>query len=396
MRAVEVERVSRIGVPSPEGFVVGEVLSAEPHPNADRLSVCEVETGDGARTIVCGAPNVAGGQTVAVALPGARLPDGSELGKAKLRGVESDGMILSERELELGEDHDGNHGAVRLLRFASGGGQVRRGTCSWDSACRRAADLRRGAGARPEPEPGRLHGRLRGRARAARDHRRAAGAAALGARRRARGKRLGDRDRLGSRRRARALSAVHRQGVHRDRGRTVAGVAQGAPDRRRDAPDLERRRRHQLRDADDRAAAARLRPRPRARGRADHPRRASGRADDHPRRRRAHARPRDGARLRSRAARRDRRDHGRPGLRVRPDRRPGCCSRRRTGTASTCSAPRACSGCAPTPRPGSRSSFIPSSRSAASESPRGCSPSSPAPAWCRARSTRPPRSRRRR
>jgi len=107
MRAVEVERVNRIGVASTEGFVVGKVLEAEQHPNADRLRVCEVETGDGARTIVCGAPNVAAGQTVAVALPGAVMPDGTSLGKAKLRGVESNGMILSERELELGDDHAG-------------------------------------------------------------------------------------------------------------------------------------------------------------------------------------------------------------------------------------------------------------------------------------------------
>jgi phenylalanyl-tRNA synthetase beta chain len=107
MRAVEVERVSRIGVPSGEGFVVGRVVSAGQHPNADRLRVCEVDDGDGVRTIVCGAPNVAAGQSVAMALPGARLPGGEELKRAKLRGVESDGMILSERELELGDDHAG-------------------------------------------------------------------------------------------------------------------------------------------------------------------------------------------------------------------------------------------------------------------------------------------------
>jgi phenylalanyl-tRNA synthetase beta chain len=107
MRAVEVERVSRIGVSASEGFVVGRVLSAEGHPNADRLRVCEVETGDGVRTIVCGAPNVAAGQTVAVALPGAVMPGGEKLGKAKLRGVESNGMILSESELELGDDAAG-------------------------------------------------------------------------------------------------------------------------------------------------------------------------------------------------------------------------------------------------------------------------------------------------
>ncbi len=70
--------------------------------------VCVVDTGDDEpRTIVCGAPNVAAGQTVPVALPGAVMPDGTKLGKAKLRGVESDGMILSEQELQVGEDHDG-------------------------------------------------------------------------------------------------------------------------------------------------------------------------------------------------------------------------------------------------------------------------------------------------
>jgi phenylalanyl-tRNA synthetase beta chain len=107
MRAIEVERVRRVGVPSPEGFVVGRVVSADQHPNADRLRVCEVDTGEGTRTIVCGAPNVAAGQSVAVALPGAVLPGGRELGRAKLRGVVSDGMILSETELEIGEDAGG-------------------------------------------------------------------------------------------------------------------------------------------------------------------------------------------------------------------------------------------------------------------------------------------------
>ena len=107
MRAVEVERVHTVGPPSPDGFVVGRVVSAEQHPNADRLSVCVVDDGDNERTIVCGAPNVAAGQTVAVALPGAVLPGGQKLGKAKLRGVESAGMILAEDELELGTDHEG-------------------------------------------------------------------------------------------------------------------------------------------------------------------------------------------------------------------------------------------------------------------------------------------------
>ncbi|HEX2392298.1 MAG TPA: phenylalanine--tRNA ligase subunit beta [Solirubrobacterales bacterium] len=107
MTGTEVERVSRSGPPSPDNFVVGKVLAAERHPDADRLRVCRVDTGDGERTIVCGAPNVAGGQTVAVALPGARMPGGEKLRKAKLRGVASEGMILAADELEIGEDHDG-------------------------------------------------------------------------------------------------------------------------------------------------------------------------------------------------------------------------------------------------------------------------------------------------
>jgi phenylalanyl-tRNA synthetase beta chain len=107
MHSIEVERISHAGAPDPDGFVVGKVLSVEQHPDADRLTVCEVDAGEGGRTIVCGAPNVAAGQTVPVALPGAVLPDGTKLGKAKLRGVESDGMILSEAELQIGDDAAG-------------------------------------------------------------------------------------------------------------------------------------------------------------------------------------------------------------------------------------------------------------------------------------------------
>ena len=107
MHSIEVERITHAGAPDPDGFVVGKVLSVEKHPDADRLSVCQVDAGGGERTIVCGAPNVAAGQTVPVALPGAVLPGGTKLGKAKLRGVESNGMIVSESELELGDDSDG-------------------------------------------------------------------------------------------------------------------------------------------------------------------------------------------------------------------------------------------------------------------------------------------------
>ncbi len=107
MTGTEVERVVRTGPEKTEGFVIGHVVEAGPHPDADRLSVCRVDTGDGTHTIVCGAPNVAGGQTVVVALPGARMPDGNKIRKAKLRGVASEGMICSESELGLGFESDG-------------------------------------------------------------------------------------------------------------------------------------------------------------------------------------------------------------------------------------------------------------------------------------------------
>jgi phenylalanyl-tRNA synthetase beta chain len=107
MTGTEVERVETVGPPSGDGFVVGKVVKCEKHPKADRLSACMVETGDGERPIVCGAPNVAAGQTVAVALPGARMPSGEKLRKAKLRGIPSEGMILAADELEIGDDHEG-------------------------------------------------------------------------------------------------------------------------------------------------------------------------------------------------------------------------------------------------------------------------------------------------
>ncbi|MBI4898567.1 MAG: phenylalanine--tRNA ligase subunit beta [Actinobacteria bacterium] len=108
MTGTEVERVVRHGAQTTEGFVIGKVLTREQHPDADRLSVCGVDVGEGEPvTIVCGAPNVDAGQTVAVARPGAVMPDGTKLKKAKLRGVESNGMILAEDELEIGGDHNG-------------------------------------------------------------------------------------------------------------------------------------------------------------------------------------------------------------------------------------------------------------------------------------------------
>ena len=104
----EAERIERVGVGATDAFVVGKVIGAQPHPNADRLTVCEVDDGSPApRTIVCGAPNVARGQTVAVARPGAVMPGGQELREARLRGVSSSGMILAEDEVGVGDDHAG-------------------------------------------------------------------------------------------------------------------------------------------------------------------------------------------------------------------------------------------------------------------------------------------------
>lgn len=110
---LEVDRVVRLGVPDVDGnlglFRVARVLEAGKHPNADRLQLCQVDVGEGGpRQIVCGAWNFGVGDTVAVALPGALLPGAdAPLGEAKLRGETSRGMILSERELELGQDASG-------------------------------------------------------------------------------------------------------------------------------------------------------------------------------------------------------------------------------------------------------------------------------------------------
>lgn len=90
------------------GFVVGEVLTREKHPNADKLSVCTVTTGGEPVTVVCGAPNVAAGQKIAFAPVGTYIPSaGFTIERRKLRGVVSEGMICSEAELGLGESHDG-------------------------------------------------------------------------------------------------------------------------------------------------------------------------------------------------------------------------------------------------------------------------------------------------
>lgn len=90
-----------------EKVVIGEVLTKEKHPDADRLNVATVNVGPETLQIVCGAPNLAVGQKVPVALAGAQLPCGLTIKKSKIRGVESNGMICAEDELGLGKDHEG-------------------------------------------------------------------------------------------------------------------------------------------------------------------------------------------------------------------------------------------------------------------------------------------------
>ena len=111
--SLEVDRVIDVGVADEGGnlghFVVGRVVSAEPHPNADRLQLCQVDVGNAdPQQIVCGAWNFGAGATVAVGLPGAHLPGfPGPLEERPLRGQVSRGMILAEDEIGLGADHDG-------------------------------------------------------------------------------------------------------------------------------------------------------------------------------------------------------------------------------------------------------------------------------------------------
>jgi len=107
MAGLEVEEANPVA-PEFSGVVVAQILSAEPHPNADKLRVCMVDAGLGSPVqIVCGAPNAAAGLRVPLAVVGAKLPGGMEIGVAKMRGVESSGMLCSARELGLSQDHAG-------------------------------------------------------------------------------------------------------------------------------------------------------------------------------------------------------------------------------------------------------------------------------------------------
>jgi phenylalanyl-tRNA synthetase beta chain len=122
MTGTKVEAIHHHGVGAVEKFVVGRVLEVNKHPDADRLKVCKVDIGpahpegdpDAPATIVCGAPNVAAGQTVAVATPGAVMPDGTKIKQAKLRGVISEGMICAETELDLSPPNSPSEGILVL------------------------------------------------------------------------------------------------------------------------------------------------------------------------------------------------------------------------------------------------------------------------------------------
>jgi phenylalanyl-tRNA synthetase beta chain len=105
MAGIEVESYQAVG-PAFSGVVVGEILSVERHPNADKLTVCTVGTGKEKLQVVCGAPNVRTGMKAPLARVGARLPS-LEIKAASLRGVESHGMLCSAKELGLSDDHSG-------------------------------------------------------------------------------------------------------------------------------------------------------------------------------------------------------------------------------------------------------------------------------------------------
>ena len=91
-----------------EAFTIGKVLKAEAHPDADRLRVCQVMTDEGETQIICGAPNAREGITVVIAKPGVYVPGiDTTIGVGKIRGIESYGMMCSEREMELSDEHDG-------------------------------------------------------------------------------------------------------------------------------------------------------------------------------------------------------------------------------------------------------------------------------------------------
>ncbi len=301
MTGTEVERVTTHGVSALENFVVGRVLTAEQHPDADRLKVCTVDVGDGEpKQIVCGAPNVAAGQTVGVARPGSVMPDGTRLKAAKLRGVVSDGMILAEDEVGIGTDHAGTMVLDDTLEIGSPLADAipiaddvleleitpNRPDCLGIYGVAREVHAATASTLTPPPWAQDPH---------------PAG---------------DDIDGVTIDVRCPDLCPRFTARVFDERhDRPVAALAQGPAYGGRSAPDLQRRRHHQLRDAADRPAAARVRPRSRRGSDARHPPRQRRRAGRDARRPDAHAHPERHRHRRRPGTDVDRRCHGRRALR---------------------------------------------------------------------------------
>jgi phenylalanyl-tRNA synthetase beta chain len=105
LRGLEVESIETVS-PSFDGVIIGQIKNIEKHPNAENLSVCVIDTGKEDLTVVCGAPNIAKGNRVPLATIGTNL-GGFVIEQKKLRGIESCGMLCSEKELGLSDDHSG-------------------------------------------------------------------------------------------------------------------------------------------------------------------------------------------------------------------------------------------------------------------------------------------------
>ena len=116
MAGLEAEKITRIGEMWGDKVLIGQVLDVSQHPNADRLVLADVEAGEHRLTVVTGAPNIAAGQKVVLAVAGARLYDGysdsptpevKTLKPGVIRGIKSEGMVCSEKELGLSDEHEG-------------------------------------------------------------------------------------------------------------------------------------------------------------------------------------------------------------------------------------------------------------------------------------------------
>ena len=307
MAGTEIGEVSEVGAGwERDKVLVGHVLSVDPHPNADRLTVPTVDLGGETKTVVCGAPNVAAGQKIAFAHEGARLYSYRSkrvepLKAAKIRGVLSAGMVCSALELGLGEDHDG----ILVLDDDAP---------DRDAAGRRSRRRRprRGGHAQPAGLPVHPRRRPRGRGHHWREGHRA-GPVVPGGRRPDRGPGQ-DRDR-----RPRPVRPIHGQPDRGGEGRRVPEVAPGRPGASGPAADQQHRRRDELRHDGVRPAAARLRPRHDRGAHGRRQSRAAGRVARDPGRRDEDAAAADAGHRRSpprhRAGgrhrrRRDRRDRG--------------------------------------------------------------------------------------